>query len=166
MIPRVLRNFSAFVNGLGYLGRVTECELPDLKVKTEDHRGAGMDAPVEIDMGMEVLTAKLTFAEYIPDVMKQFGNLGSETRIQIRGALQRDKEIAVPCVVEFNGGFKTATMGTWKTGDIAMFEAEASIRYYKLTIGTDVIYEIDVDNGIRNIGGVDVLASIRAAIGA
>lgn len=164
MIPRVLRNFSAFVNGSDYIGRVTEVELPDLKLKTEEHRGGGMDAPAELDMGMDALTSKVTFAEYIPDVLKAFGKLGTGQRLMFRGALQRDQETAVPCVVEMVGGFKSSTMGSWKAGDVATHEVEAALRYYKLEIGDEVIFEIDVDNMVRIVDGVDLLASQRAAI--
>jgi P2 family phage contractile tail tube protein len=164
MIPRVLRNFSAFVNGLDYAGRVTELELPDLKIKTEEHRGGGMDGPAEIDMGMEALTSKLTFAEYLPDVLKAFGKLGTGQRVLFRGGLQRDQEAVVPVVVEMHGGFKSSTMGTWKAGEVATHEVEATLRYYKLEIGDETIYEIDIDNMVRFIDGVDVLAGIRAAI--
>lgn len=166
MIPRVLRNFHCFVNGIGYAGRVTEVELPELSVKTEEHRGGGMDGPAELDMGLEVMTAKLTFAEYEKNIMGLWGKLdGNAARIQIRGAIQRDGETAIPCIVEFHGGFKKNTMGTWKAGDLATNEFEATLRYYKLTMGEDVIYEIDIDNMKRIINGVDELASIRAAMG-
>lgn len=142
MIPRVLRNFSAFVNGRDYVGRVTECELPALEVKTEEHRGGGMDSPAEVDMGMNLLTSTIKFAEYDPDLLKLFGKLGPQERVMLRGALQRDQETAVPCVVEMNGGFKSAKMGSWKAGDVAELELEASLRYYKLEIGEETIFEI------------------------
>lgn len=166
MIPRVLRNFNLFVNGIGYAGRVTEAELPELSVKTEEHRGGGMDGVAEIDLGMEALNAKLTFAEYVPDVFKAFGKMdGTAVRIQLRGALQRDGETAVPCIVDLHGGFKKNTMGSWKAGDMASNEVEMSVRFLKIKIGSEDLVEIDIDNMVRKIGGVDELESIRAAIG-
>jgi len=166
MLPRVLRNFNLFVNGIGYAGRVTEAELPELSVKTEEHRGGGMDGVAEIDLGMEALGAKLTFAEYVPDILKSFGKLdGNAVRIQLRGALQRDGEPAIACIVDLHGGFKKNGMGSWKAGDLATNEVEMSVRYYKLSIGGEDLIEVDVDNMRRVIGGVDELASIRAAIG-
>lgn len=166
MIPRVLRNFNLFVNGIGYAGRVTEAELPEFSVKTEEHRGGGMDAPAEIDLGMEGMTAKLTFAEYVAEIFKLFGKMdGNAVRIQLRGALQRDGEVAKALIVELGGGFKKNGMGSWKAGDMASNEVEMSLRYVKVTLDKDELIEIDVDNMIRKIGGVDELESIRAAIG-
>lgn len=166
MVPRVLRNFNAFVNGIGYAGRINEVELPEVSIKQEEHRGGGMDAPRQIDMGMEAMTAKLTFAEYIREVLSTFGSLDSNaTRITFRGAIQRDAETPVPVVCELGGSVSKSTMGTWKAGDAATHEVEMSVNYYKLTIGADEVYEIDVDNMIRRVNGEDRLAGIRAAIG-
>lgn len=166
MIPRVLRNFNVFVNGVGYAGRVTEATLPEFSIKTDEHRAGGMDAPAEIDMGMDAMTAKLTFAEYVPEILTSFGQMdGNAVRIQLRGALQRDGEAAVPMVVELHGGQKKNGLGNWKAGDPASNEIDLSVRYAKVTIAGSDMIEIDVDNMKRVVGGVDVLASIRAAIG-
>jgi P2 family phage contractile tail tube protein len=166
MIPRVLRNFGLFVNGSGYAGRVTEAELPEISIKAEEHRGGGMDGVAEIDLGMEAMSAKLTFAEYVSDIFKSVGKMdGNAVRVQLRGALQRDGETAIPCIVELHGSFKKSTMGTWKAGDLATHEIEMAVRYYRLTIGSERLIEIDVENMIRWIGDKDELASIREAIG-
>ena len=53
MLNDILKNMSLFVDGRGYAGNVDELNLPKLALKTEEFRGGGMDAPIEIDMGME-----------------------------------------------------------------------------------------------------------------
>jgi P2 family phage contractile tail tube protein len=40
-----------------------------------------------------------------------------------------------------------------------------SVNYYKLTVGGREVYEIDVENMVRRINGVDQLAGIRSDIG-
>jgi P2 family phage contractile tail tube protein len=162
MIPRVLRNYNTFVNGFGYAGLIDEAELPEIAIKTEEHRGGGTDVPIELDMGMEVMQAKLTMAEYNPTLM---GLIGTVARIQLRGALVRDNEAAVPMLVEMHGLFKKSTMGSWKAGDKATNELEVSLRYIKIQIAESVVTEIDSQNTVRIIGGVDQLASQRAAMG-
>ncbi|WP_047308777.1 phage major tail tube protein [Rhodopseudomonas palustris] len=166
MYPRVLRNFNTFINGVGYAGRVSEVELPELKVKTEEYRGGGMDGVAELDMGLEALSAKFTFGEYAESVLGLWGNLdGNAARIQLRGALQRDGEAAVPMIVDLHGGFKTSTLGSWKAGDLTQSENEMAIRYMKIQIGEAVVVEVDIDNMIRIVNGVDQLLSQRAAMG-
>lgn len=67
--------------------------------------------------------------------------------------------------VDLHGGFKKNTLGTWKAGDLTQNEAEMSIRYLKIQIQDTVVVEIDIDNMIRIVNGVDQLASIRTAMG-
>ena len=42
MLPKILKNFSAFVDGRGYAGRVDEITLPKLTIKMEEYRAGGM----------------------------------------------------------------------------------------------------------------------------
>jgi P2 family phage contractile tail tube protein len=128
----------------------------------EEHRGGGSDTPIELDMGMELMSAKLTVAEYNPALM---GLIGTVARVQLRGALVRDNEAAVPMIVEMHGMFKKSTMGNWKAGDLSSNELEVSLRYVKITIAESVVTEIDAENTVRIINGVDQLASQRAAMG-
>ncbi|GHT98386.1 hypothetical protein FACS1894126_3800 [Alphaproteobacteria bacterium] len=60
MLPKILKNFNVFVDGRGYAGRVEEVSLPKLSLKTDEFLAGGMDAPIEIDLGMEKLEADLT----------------------------------------------------------------------------------------------------------
>lgn len=166
MLPRVLKNFNVFVEGVGYAGRVAEIELPAFKVKGEEIRNGGMEAPKSIDMGIELLTAKLTFDEYLPELMTRVGLGDTEgTRVQFRGAIQRNNEDAIPVVVDMHGSFDEEEMGSWKSGDKAQNQITMNLGYYKLMIDGNRIREIDVDNLIRYVGDTDVMESIRAAIG-
>lgn len=49
MTAKVLKNFSLFVDGRGYAGKAEEVTPPKLTIKTEEFRGGGMDAPIDID---------------------------------------------------------------------------------------------------------------------
>ena len=85
MLPKILKNFNLFVDGRGYAGRVDEITLPKLTIKTKEFQGAGMSAPVEIDLGMEKLEMDMTFSEYDPELFKLFGlTNGSEVAFTIR----------------------------------------------------------------------------------
>ena len=162
-IPRVLKNWNCFVDGIGYAGRCDEAELPEVKIKTEEHRGGGMDGSFEIDMGQETMSAKLTFTEYLPEVISALGN---GKRIQLRGALRRDTDgSTVPVVVTIGGRIKGFMPGTWKAGDVVKPEHEIAVDYYRWNQAGVDVFEIDVVNMVRVMGGTDQLAQIRAAIG-
>lgn len=164
MYPRILKNFNAFVNGRGYQGRVDETELPEIALKMEEVRMGGMDGAIEVDMGMEVMTSKLTIKDPDAPLLKLFGV--PNTRLLLRGSFVRDSDnerIAV--VVELGGKMKKAAQGTWKAGDPNAAEYEFTHDFYSMTVGGDEVHYVDVANMIRRIGGVDQLAGIRSDLG-
>ena len=167
MIPKILKNFNVTVDGRGYAGRVDECLLPKLTIQTEEHRAGGMDAPIEIDMGMEKLEAELTFAEYDHELFRLFGLVnGAAVKITLRGAIQADgRGETEAVVVNLRGAFKELDAGTWQAGDKATLKCMIAARYYKLTINDDKLIEIDTVNMKRIINGTDQLETIRKAIG-
>lgn len=165
MIPKILKNFSVSVDGRGYAGRVDECVLPKLTVKTEEHRAGGMDMPVEIDMGLEKLEAELTFSEYDHELFRLFGLVdGNAVQLTLRGAIQSNGE-AEPVVINLRGALKELDAGTWTAGEKATLKVMVSARYYKLAINGETAIEIDAENMIRLIDGKDQLESVRKAIG-
>lgn len=165
MLPRLLRKFAIFVDGVGYAGMAEEVELPKLKIKTEDFRSGGMDAPSEQDMGMEKLEGTITVAEYNPAMMSKFGLLYANTPITLRGAIQRQNEEAIPVIIKMTGGFKELDKGTWKAGDKGSMKIGYSADLYSEEVDGQETLFIDVVNCIRRVGGVDQLASQRAALG-
>jgi P2 family phage contractile tail tube protein len=165
-IPRVLKNFSLFVDGRGLAGSVSTLTLPKLTTKMEEYRGGGMDVPVEIDMGMEKLETSFELFEYDPNMMALYGLAdGAATQLTARGALRRDGEAAVAMIVNMTGVVKELDHGDWKSGDQTSAKFAVALRYLKITIGGQVVAEIDKVNMIRRINGVDQLETIRAAIG-
>lgn len=165
MLPRVLKNFSVMVNGTNYVGRIKECKLPDLKVKSESYRGGGMDAPVDLDMGMESIDCEMTFAEHNPELVKTFGLFNANTPIVLRGAIQRQGEEAVPVEVRLQGGSKEITRDNWKAGETGSLKMVVNCNMYTEKISGETVVDIDILNSVRIVGGIDQLASMRAAIG-
>jgi P2 family phage contractile tail tube protein len=165
-IPRVLKNFSLFVDGRGLAGTVSTLTLPTLTTKMEEFRGGGMDAPVEIDMGMEKLESSFELFDYDENVLSLYGLAdGAATQITARGALRRDGEAAVAMVVNMTGVIKEMDPGDWEAGEQTSMTCNMALRYLKITIGGRVVVEIDKVNMIRRINGADQLESIRTAIG-
>jgi P2 family phage contractile tail tube protein len=165
MLPKILKNFSAFVDGRGYAGRVDEITLPKLTIKMEEYRAGGMDVPIDIDLGMEKLEAEITFSEYDPELFRLFGIMDNSTvNFTLRGGLQGTGD-AQPVVVNLRGKIKELDSGSWKAGDKATLKCMISIFYYKLTIDRRELIEIDAENMIRKINGVDQLSSMRQSLG-
>lgn len=68
-------------------------------------------------------------------------------------------------VFNLRGGVKEVDPGTWKPSDKAELKLMVALTYIKLMHGGELVYEIDVTNMVRNIGGVDQLAAQRNALG-
>ena len=166
MITDVLKNMTLFVDGRGQAGKVDEVNPPKLTIKTEEHRAGGMNAPVELDMGMEKLETDFTLSAFDKEVLKQFGLApGNQIPLTIRGALESEDGTVTPVVINLRGQIKEIDYGTWTPGEKAQLKAMVAPRYYKLTHGTEVIHEIDVEGMIRIVNGVDQLADQRGALG-
>ena len=161
MIPKILKNFNVYVDGRGYAGRLDEITLPKLTIKTEEYQGAGMSAPIDIDMGMEKLEMDLTFSEYDKELFKLFGlTNGSEVALTIRGAMQGAGD-AESIVINVRGFFCEMDFDTWTPAEKATLKCTLSCTYYKLAIDGNELIEIDPVNMIRNINGSDQLSKFR-----
>ena len=162
-LPRKIKNFNAFVDGTSYFGIATEAKLPQLKVMTEAHRGAGMDGPVGIDMGVEGMTAEITFGEWSPALLKK---PGLQQRFVLRPAAAGEVGDSADTIIATIGGLITAAeTGDLKPGTDTTLKLMMDVRYYRLEINGEQLVEIDLVNGKRVIGGVDQLADIRRAMG-
>ncbi|GLS27371.1 phage major tail tube protein [Marinibactrum halimedae] len=188
MLPKVLKNFNLFVDGQGYAGRVENITLPRLVNRTEEFRMGGLDAPVQVDMGMEKLECDMTLSEYDPFVIKQFGikdnnpiplsfrgtpadmlvsafsgDSAGQIPFVLRGGLQvEDAGVSgvkvLPVVVFLEGNVIELDLGQWAAGQNAPLKFRLALRYYRLQINSEILIEIDVNNRIRNIAGVNQIA--------
>ena len=161
--PRTIRNFGAFVDGISYCGRVTEGKLPELKLMLANHRGAGMDAPVAQDMGMEALRTELTLAEWPPELIKMFG---TRRRLTLRpGAMGEDDFTSDTTIATVGGRFSVTNFSDLKPGSDAPLKLTVETDYFRMVREGEELFEIDVRAGKRVIGGVDQLAALRASMG-
>lgn len=166
IIPETLANMNLFVDGVSFQGDVPSLTLPKLTLKMEEHRAGGMDAPVELDMGMEKQEAGFVTTGVRREALKFFGLAdGTAFNGTFRGAFKGLKGKVTPVVVTLRGALKEVDMGDWKPGDKAEIKYNVAVTYYKLEVDGRLIYEIDPLGMIRVINGVDQLAAQRSALG-
>ena len=165
-VGRVFKNFSLFVDGGSFAGKVEELALPKLTIKMEEFSAGGMDAPVEVDMGMEKLECEFTLTEYDEKVIGLFGlKEGNDVPLVFRGAMQDQDGTVTPIKVDVRGIWREVDMGSWKKGDKATMKVMVACRYYKMAVNDSVVTEIDLENMVRKINGEDQMEGIRSAIG-
>lgn len=166
-LPRKLKNFNLFVDGHSYVGQVAEVVLPKLTKKMEEWRAGGMDAPIDIDLGLEKLSMDWTVGGWFKEAFVQFGtNTHSGTGLRLAGAIQSDDtDEFVPVEVVMRGRHSEIDPGTAKAGDDTAIKITTSLSYYKLTINGEDVIEIDVINLVKKFGGKDLNAGLRTALG-
>ncbi|WP_458129487.1 phage major tail tube protein [Pseudomonas sp. Z2-11] len=166
MIPETLANLNLFADGVSFQGDVPSLTLPKLTLKMEEHRGGGMDAPVELDMGMEKQEANFATTGVRRESLKFFGLAdGTAFNGTFRGAYKGLKGKVTPVIVTLRGTLKEVDMGDWKPGDKAEIKHSIGLTYYKLEVDGRTVYEIDPIGMRRVINGVDQLAAQRSALG-
>ena len=166
-LPRKLKNFNLFVDAVSFVGVVTEVVLPKLSRKMEEFRGGGMNGPIEVDLGSELLTLEWTCGGHVREVYQAFGiSRADGVLLRFAGAIQRDDTGEVQAVeIVVRGRHKEIDPGTAKAGDDTALKVTSTLSYYKLTIDGEVDIEIDLLNMVENVGGEDRLAEQRTAIG-
>lgn len=165
-MENLLRNVNLEVDGRAYPRKVKTVSPPNLSILTEQYRAGGMDSSVDIDMGLEQLEPAFTMSSVDAELLAHFG-LVSEKAVSLafRGALRDDSGAVRPVVVHMRGQVKQVDWGDWEPGSTSETKYMVSARYYKFEHDGRVVHEIDVENMVRIIDGVDQLAEMRQALG-
>lgn len=166
-LPRKIKNFNLFNEGNSFIGEIPEATLPKLTRKTEEYRAGGMNGPIDLDYGMEGLQFDWTMAGYNRILLAQWGTLRHDgVLLRFAGALQADDDTTAHALeIVMRGRHKEIDFGTAKAGDATAIKVQSKLSYYKLSMDNEVIIEIDLVNMIEIIGGTDLLATVRSALG-
>lgn len=166
-LPRKLKAFSAFVDGVNYMGEVPEIVLPKLTRKMEDYRSGGMNGPVQLDFGSEKMEAEIKAAGWITGLVAKWGAATHDAvLIRFAGAIQSDDSDAViPAEVVMRGRLQERDPGSAKAGEKTERTYKFALSYYKEVVDGQVDIEIDAVNMVEIVDGVDNLAATRAALG-
>jgi len=162
----VIKNFNVFVDGRGYAGQAEEFTPPKLTLKTEEFRGGGMIAPIKLTMGMEAMDSDFTLIAYDRNILAMFNVVeGTQTPFVLRQAIESYDGTITPVVHTMTGKVTEIDPGTTKAGDKVSLKISMNLSYYKLEHGGTVIHDIDVENMIQVLNGVDLMEATRAALG-
>lgn len=166
-LPSVLKNFNLFNDGNSYMGIAEDVKLPKLARKMADFRGGGMNGPVMIDQGQEKLEMEFSCAGIVAGIYRQYAKSKVDgVMLRFAGAYQADVTGAVQAVeIVVRGRHQEIDSGEAKAGEKGKTAVKMALSYFKLSIDGKEEIEIDLLNMIEKIGGVDVLAEQRKAIG-
>ena len=163
MYPRKIKNYVGFLDGTSYMGRTVEGKLPELKLKTSEYRGGGMDGSLDVPMGQEKMEAEVTFAEWNPEVFRAWGN---RKALVLRPGAQGENDFSADSFIfTMRGRFPGLSPDALKPTDDSNLKLMMAVDYLKIERNGEELIEIDVENMVRIVDGVDQLAELRSAMG-
>lgn len=166
-LPSLLKNFNLYNDGNSLMGVAEEVALPKLSRKMDDFQGAGMPAPIEVDLSNEKIEIDWTCAGFVYDVVKQYGaTKANGVLLRFAGAYQREDTGDTDAIeIVVRGRHKELDFGNAKIADKSTTKVKTVCSYYKLTVNGEVIIEFDALAMIFVVGGTDMLEAQRKAIG-
>lgn len=167
-LPHILKDFNLFGDGENWQGMVPELTLPELARRMVEYEGGGMDGPIEVDHGMELMEFEWTAGGLI--VSGLFDTFGSPVHdaamLRFTGSYESDEDGGIiPVEIVVRGRHKTIGMGDASKGDNNQISVTTTISYYKLTVDGEVVIERDVPGYVFIVRGTDRLAERRRALG-
>jgi P2 family phage contractile tail tube protein len=165
-LPQKRKKINAYVDGGSWIGVVTEFEPPKIVTKMEEHRGGGMHAPIDIDMGLEKMEASITMGGLAMAVFRRAGEQSVDgVRLRLVEAYEADSTGTPRTVEHYIGGrFNEIEWGTAKEGDDTEHKYAISVAYYRLVVDGRVELENDPLNGVYSVNGINRYAALMAAI--
>lgn len=164
-LPRILKNFDFSIAGLSASGTCDTVTPPTLEIKTEDHRGGGMDMDVKLDMGMNALVMEASFAEYDPQILTTFGRRsGNSPQYVFRGHCEDEDGNTRLVTITARGRVNKLTPAEVGPGKKNTLSITIDLRFYRMDVDGAIVHLIDPINMERVIGGENQLAAMKASL--
>jgi P2 family phage contractile tail tube protein len=154
-IPGKVKELNIFIDGLGFLGTVEDCKLPQVKTKKEVVNGVVIDVGIVEDLVFEG-TLNIANAE----IYKRATNKS----VVVNGKASYLEDNADKKLNTSMGGFLEAEMDTLKAGDNMKTKIKMMLNTYVMSMDSDEVYNIDLPNMIAKIGGKDIYETVRSAV--
>lgn len=167
-LPKILKDFNLFGDGNNWQGQINTITPPELARRMVEYEGGGMDGPIEVDMGQQLLEMSWTPGGLLVDGL--FDTYGSPIHdaalLRFTGSYESDETGEVVSVeITARGRHKTINMGEAQKGDNSTGEITTTLSYYKLVVDSEEIIEMDLPGYVLRVRGKDRLAERRAALG-
>lgn len=167
-LPSILKDFNCFGDGNNWQGLIPSLTMPELARRMVEYEGGGMDGPIEVDQGQELMTMEWTAGGMIVDGL--FDSFGSPVHdaamLRMTGSYESDETgQVIPVEIVVRGRHKTIGMGEATKGDNNTISVTTTLTYYKLTVDGEEVIERDVPGYVFKVRGEDRLADRRQALG-
>lgn len=160
---------NVYVDGTSAHGQATEVTLPDIANAKVDYKALGMVGTSKIFTGFDALEATIKWSAAEAEVLKAIADPFAIVALMIRssravyenGSLSEEQ----PVVYHIKAKIGSLNLGSLKKGDLNEQETKLDVSYIQLIQNGEEVFELDVDNNIYVVGGVDKLAAYRDNLG-
>lgn len=161
--PQILQGANVIVDGFGHLGVTDECKLPVVEFNSVTSDSGGVTR--EISTGtLKAMTASIKLKECNFEVALAMHRQSQNGAVVfIRGNTVQNGQ-KKPIVATLKGYIRKAEDSALKMNEELVRDLEMSVSTYILLIDGKPHFTIDTENMVALIGGVDVLADMRANI--
>ena len=165
-MPKVLKGFNLFVDGVSQYGVVVDITRPKISRQTETYTPGGAMTEMTVVHGFEKLTMEITSKGYDADMLKSMsGSIGGKL-LRYQGALQEEDGTGYQVLKgEARGRITEADPGSDKQGEGGEHKFTVELVYWKQSVDGEPIVEIDVIANKAVFGGIDERAGLRGALG-
>ena len=165
-MPRILKAFNLFIDGMNQHGIVADVTRPKIARKTEDYTPGGGMMEMTIVFGFEKLEMEITSKGFDADLLRSMSSSINGRLIRYQGALQQDdSETYQHLKGEARGRIIEADPGSDKQGEGGEHKFKIALVYWKETLDGQEILELDVLGNKAVFGGKDERAELRKALG-
>jgi uncharacterized protein len=165
-----ITNANIYINGVNLMERAEEVEIPNLKQKMVEHKGLGMAGSAEFWAGVDKLEAKIKWASIYPEAEQYLNDPFTFQQIQVRSSIDRylsnGRSAQLPLVYLMTAAFKDGGSKMFKQHENVDSTSTLTVYHAQLIIDGVEQFLYDVMANIYSVNGVDLLAQLRANLGA
>lgn len=146
MLPDILVDMNAFVDGEGFVGRANELKPPKVTKKMSEVFNGGMAAPVKVAHGYEALQAELSFQDPPKKLLKLMeNNQLNGVPVRLLGTYHNPNSQGGTFNYEvvLTGTMQEMDPGAFKRGEQPTNKYIFSASYYRVDIEGETVIEID-----------------------
>lgn len=162
-------NANVYVDGVTFIGKAKEIDVPEATYKMVDHEALGMIGMTELFAGIEKMEATIMWNSIYGDAIKKLMNPNQPVLLQARANKRISNSSGlvgeVPVVLTMSARPKNAPGFNFKQQENVEAETKLNITAIKLEIDSEIIYDIDLLANIFKVDGVDILAQYKRNIG-
>ena len=131
----------------------------------EKYRGGGMLAERHHALGYEAFEFEFDMTSVDPQVIKQSAFLTKKgLQFSVRGYLDGDNNANHTAYLAMRGEVMENDFGEWEAGKKTTMKVKVALDALKLVMDGDTLFEIDIEHDGLAFAGVDIAATILAAI--